>query len=354
MSDSTLFVTKTTEESLSKDIKKVFLKATNNLSWLRKGDLVLLKPALNSSDPYPATTHPLAIKVVREILENGGAKVIIGDQSGIEHVVHSPKGIVRGSSRELFLKSKMGTEEMSFVGFEELGWEKGFFHFKSDQTRSWKDGFFVTNMIKEVDHIIGLPRLSTHVCAGTTLGLKNMVGLLRQDSRLEYHADGPFSKRINAYSKGSDLKTDYQNENNFLEKTAEISLCLKDKLRLTLCVGTKAQTVFGPDKKIGGIFKTISPKFDEKVIFASSDIVAAEVFAYAFLKYLYDNKTPKFPKKIENFTLFESKVNRIANFSPWENPIIMHAEKIGLGNTKFEVNWGDISEELQEKLELFQ
>ena len=56
-------------------------------------DIVLLKPALNSPDPYPSTTHPLAIRVVADLLEERGANLVIGDQSRIEHVLHHPKGV---------------------------------------------------------------------------------------------------------------------------------------------------------------------------------------------------------------------------------------------------------------------
>jgi uncharacterized protein (DUF362 family) len=78
---------------ISSAIRNVILKATDNLSWLSAEETVLLKPALNSPDPYPATTHPLAISVTAELLAERGAKVVIGDQSGIEHVLHYPEHV---------------------------------------------------------------------------------------------------------------------------------------------------------------------------------------------------------------------------------------------------------------------
>lgn len=350
---SKLFVTKTTEKKLSKDIERIFLKVTKELSWLKRGDTVLLKPALNSGSSYPATTHPLAVAVIRRILTTHGAKVIIGDQSGIEHVVHTPTGVLRGSSRELFLRSGMGTSRMNFIGFEELDWHLGFSNFNSKKISSWQNGFFVSNLVQEVDHIINLPRLSTHVCAGVSLGLKNMVGILRQDSRIELHADGPFSKQINSFSRGSELRTDYADEERFLEKIAEISLSIQNKLRLTLYVGTEAQTVFGPDARTVNLLKAINPKINEKIVFASDDLVASETFAYAFLKYLQQHKTPTIPKKLESLLFFKSRKNHLSAFKPWENPAIKHAQKIGLGNVKFEIDWGDVSEELKTSLNVF-
>jgi uncharacterized protein (DUF362 family) len=202
---------------LSLAIEKVFLKASDNLSWLSKGDLVLLKPALNSPDLYPATTHPLSLNVVSEILEKHGAEVIAGDQSGIEHVLQDESGVIHGSSKGCFEKSGMAESGVKFVSFEDEGWD-GFYKFKSMKTSSWKDGFYITKLVKEADHIINLPRLSTHILAGVTLGFKDMVGLLREDSRVQFHTDGPFSFGLTKMlTRKSSLKKDYTKENLFLK-----------------------------------------------------------------------------------------------------------------------------------------
>ncbi|MDP3563477.1 MAG: DUF362 domain-containing protein, partial [Methanoregula sp.] len=165
-------------------IRDLFLTATEDLAWLDKGDMVLLKPALNSPDPYPSTTHPLSIRVIAELLEERGAKVVVGDQSGIEHVLHHPMGVIRGSTKENYAKSGMGKhDDARFVSFEDGGWDEGFYHHQSPATPSWPDGFFITRWAKTADHIICLPRVSTHSQAGVTLGFKCMVGMLREDSR---------------------------------------------------------------------------------------------------------------------------------------------------------------------------
>ncbi len=78
MKDRTLYVNGVepdiSKDALAKDIEDLFLKSTNNLDWLSSGDLVLLKPALNSPHPYPSTTHPLAIKVISKILKEKRGK----------------------------------------------------------------------------------------------------------------------------------------------------------------------------------------------------------------------------------------------------------------------------------------
>jgi len=125
---------------ISSAIRDCILKATDNLSWLSAGETVLLKPALNSADPYPSTTHPLAVSVTAELLAERGAAVVIGDQSGIEHVLHHPGGVVRGSTVENYQKSGMGFfTRARFAGFEEGGWEEGFYHHRSSSLHSWQE-----------------------------------------------------------------------------------------------------------------------------------------------------------------------------------------------------------------------
>ena len=236
------------DSNLEKHITEVFLRTTNNLSWLCEGDTVLIKPALNSGDPYPATTHPQTLQTISHILKDRGAKVIIGEQSGIEHVLHHPGGVVRGSTRANYSHAGMGfAEDTRLVSFEETDWDRDFLHYQSENTCSWKNGFYLTSLIDKVDHIISLPRVSTHAQAGVTLGLKIMVGMLRQDSRLEFHANGPFNSFIVKYSQGSNLPSHDDHTGMFFEKIVEISDAIKAKLRLTLYTATKVQVTFGPD-----------------------------------------------------------------------------------------------------------
>ncbi|HEY0196199.1 MAG TPA: DUF362 domain-containing protein, partial [Methanobacterium sp.] len=126
MKDRTLYVNgvePNTPDKLGVEIRDLFLKSTNDLEWLSPGEMVLLKPALNSHHPYPSTTHPLAIQVISKILKDNGAEVVIGDQSGIREVLHHPGGVIRGKTRENYIKSGMGTTKDYFVGFEEEGWD---------------------------------------------------------------------------------------------------------------------------------------------------------------------------------------------------------------------------------------
>ena len=123
--------------------------------------------------------------------EKGAGRVIVGDMSGIEHVKLSSGGL-SGSTRQLMEAAGMAEAvraagaEMHF--FEEAGWQ-AFYEDSPASGAHWKRGLMMPNILKEVQHIVLMPRCSRHVLAGSTLGLKAAVGYWRTDTRLEYHRD---------------------------------------------------------------------------------------------------------------------------------------------------------------------
>jgi uncharacterized protein (DUF362 family) len=345
------------DRPLAASIRDVFLSASDNLSWLREGDIVLLKPALNSPDPYPATTHPLAIEVISRLLTEHGAKVIIGDQSGIEHVLHDPGGVIRGSSRANFIRSGMGSkDDLRFVSFEDEGWDTGFFHYRSENTRSWPYGFFISEWARKADHIIVLPRVSTHSQAGATLGLKCMVGMLREDSRMEFHANGPYNSFITAAAKGSSLTAADDHSDTFFEKIVEISDAIRTKHRLTLFVATRAQATFGPNRfgvRIGpiGLGRAHVIELKPGLVFASADPVAAETFALAILKSL-KKSVPRIPRLMERIFLYQNgNVQDLETIPVRIHPFIRHAIDIGLGEMPEEIRYTDVPYAVQDRIQ---
>ena len=414
------------ESELEQVIKKVFLEAADDLSWLKPGESVLLKPAINSFDPYPSTTHPLALKVVSQVLQEKGAKVIVGDQSGIEHVVQDENGVVRGSSRECFEKAQTPEQTVcveqcppeqclegsdnsektespeqclegsdnsektespeqclegsdnsektespeqcsghtaregssghtDFKAFEKEDWNSGFYKFESEKTKSWPNGFYVTDWINRVDHVINLPRLSTHAQAGVTLGFKNMVGVLRLDSRMDFHANGPLNNFAVLNAKGSKLVSRNDGLNKFFEKIVEISLALQKKLRLTLVVGTEAQVTLGPDKYALSFFGRRMLKSHHVIpetgfVFASSDQVTAEIIGIALLTMWH--KKASVSAKFWQIVLasMNRQADPLGTYNPWESPFVKHAIEVGLGESNVEVSYEDVSEKLQSEI----
>ncbi len=340
---------------LVEKIKDVFLKASDSLSWLSSGDTVLLKPALNSTGPYPAITHPQSLLTVAEILEARGANVVVGDHPGMEHVLTDQSGSYRKSSKEIFEGSGLNKENrLKFVGFEDEGWEDGYFNYR-DSASSWKNGFYITKWIEKADHIVNLPRLSTHTITGTTLGLKNLVGLLREDSRMNFHANGPVFFAIKFFGRKAELDTSDDHSNAFFQKIVDINLAVKEKLRVTLFTGTQAQVTFGPDKysiPLGksGLLSAHVATPDTGLVFASSDHVAAEVMAVAFLTVLY-SQAPWFQKfKFRISRLMNGAVKEPGTYNVWDDPFVSYALKVGLGSESINPRYAEIPDDLQNQL----
>jgi uncharacterized protein (DUF362 family) len=233
--------------------------AATDFSWLSRGDPVFIKPVLNSGNPYPDTTSPLAVGAVIELLkEKGAGRVIVGDMSGVEHVKLS-KDRVRGSTRSLMQASGLVAAVLAAGGelyaFEESSWD-GFYAEPPAAGSHWRGALMMPNILREVAHIILMPRCGRHVLAGASLGLKAAVGYWRTDTRLEYHRDA----------------------STFHEKTAEGNTVatLLDKQRLVLTAADKVLATFGPDNG-----RVCQPEIG--LIIASESVVAHDMISLAWL-----------------------------------------------------------------------
>jgi len=149
------------------------------------------------------------------------------------------------------------TSEAEPCFFEEYGWD-AYVPANPGGDHHWKNPVMVPATIGQVDHIIYLPRVSSHILAGNTLGLKLAVGFLRGDSRGEFHRGG---KQFYAM---------YEEINQIRP--------IASKLRLILSSGRSILTLFGPNEG-----PTAKP--DYGLIVASEDLLAHEMLAYAWLQW---------------------------------------------------------------------
>jgi len=252
-------VSKGADEQVIKQAVRDSAESATDFSWLSRGDAVFIKPVVNSGNPYPATTSPIAIAAMIELLkEKGAGRVIVGDMSGVQSVRFSPTSL-SGSSRTLMESSGMAKvvqatgAELHF--FEEAGWN-AFYEDMPDVGTYWKRPLMMPNILKEVPHIVLMPRCARHVLAGSTLGLKAAVGYWRHDTRLEYHQDAA----------------------TLQEKTAEGNrvATLRTKQRLVLSAADKVLTVFGPDD--GYVFEP-----ENGLVIASESVVAHDMVSLAWL-----------------------------------------------------------------------
>jgi len=252
-------VSKNAPEDSVKRAVRCSAEAATDFSWLSKGDAVFIKPAINSGNPYPATASPIAVAAMVELLkEKGAGRIIVGDMSGVEYLKFSPTRL-KGSSRELMEASGMAKvvqasgAELHF--FEEAGW--GSFYEDIPLAGShWKHALMMPDILKEVQHIVLMPRCGRHLLAGSTLGLKAAVGYWRHDTRLEYHHDA----------------------STLHEKTAEANTVetLRKKQRLVVTAADKILATYGPDK--GYIFQP-----DTGLVIASESVVAHDMASLAWL-----------------------------------------------------------------------
>ncbi len=305
--------------------------STTDFAWLSRGDSVLIKPVCNSGNDYPATTDPLALyEMIVLLRERGAGRVVVADMSGVQFVRFSPDRL-SGSTRELMQGNGMlaaaqdaGAE---VVCFEESGWD-GFYDETPVHGENWRMPLMLPNALREIDHIVLMPRCSRHLLAGSTLGLKAAVGWWRHDSRLEYHHDA----------------------RTFAEKTAESNTTptLLQKQRLVVSSGTKVLTTFGPDD--GYVHEP-----DTGLIIASDSVVAHDMVSLAWL-----NESRAATPEHERDSAFEdpnqspliaSSANRVVNYflagvgkalsadglDPWSIDTVWHDKVL---NRAFEVFGG--------------
>lgn len=243
------------------DLAKKTMEDATDFSWLAGGDRILLKLSLNSGKHFPATTDPWSLDCMIKILqEKGAGEILVGDQAGIEHVYRS-ESYARGSTEKccestglMKVIRESGAEP---VFFENETWGD-YFRGAPRGDHHWKKPIMLPPILKTVDHIIYMPRVSSHVLGDITSGMKIGVGFLRDDSRVEFHRGGDHFYAM------------YEEINHVPE--------IADRLRLIVSSGRKVLTLLGPDD--GAVSHP-----EHGLLFASEDLLAHEAMAYAWLQY---------------------------------------------------------------------
>lgn len=240
---SSAWIRKGTHES-SYNHYKAMVEAATDFSWLSSNDRVLLKLALNSANDFPATTDPWSLACMIDLLkEKGAGTILVGDQSGIFQANSTQTCLNRTGLMDV-IRAKDATP----VYFENGG------HF-SASADNWPQRVNITNYVNQVDHIIYLPRVATHMMADKTFSLKIAVGFLNGPSRRTMHS----GNITNLYPSINDISD------------------IKSKFRLSVTSARKLMTTGGPDNGT-----VVEP--DYGLIFASSDLLAADIMAGAFLE----------------------------------------------------------------------
>jgi uncharacterized protein (DUF362 family) len=275
---------------------KKTIEAATDFSWLSNKDRVLIKVALNSGNKYPATTDPWSVYCMVKLLkEKGAGEILVGDQSGFGTVKWTKDQKI-GSSRQLaqhagLLKVIKGNNATPCF-FEEYGWD-AFQPTEPIGQHHWKTPIMIPTLLDEVDHIVYLPRVASHILTGNTLGFKLGVGFLRGDSRGEFH------------NGGAQFYAMYEEINQIPR--------ISSKLRLTASSGRSVLTLFGPND--GPMTKP-----HHGLVLASEDLLAHEMLAYAWLQWNREFETSSFAHMTYGkLTKSRSRYNKQFTESTWPN-----------------------------------
>jgi uncharacterized protein (DUF362 family) len=150
------------------------IAATRALESIRNGDKVLLKVNTNSGDPYPYSTSPKVVRWLGERLRDLGAQVFVGDRSfwgDTDTAGNLEANGIAAAARAAGAKVTVFDDE---VPWREV---------PPELVPSWRPPVRVPRIAVEADALINLACLKTHFITGTTLALKNFLGLVHADDR---------------------------------------------------------------------------------------------------------------------------------------------------------------------------
>ena len=163
-------------------LKKTLGESVENLGgwepYIAKGERVLLKVNLvsNKEPDAAATTHPLFVQALCELLLEYGAQVVIGD---------SPGGLFNEEILRRLYKGT-GMQEAAEASGAALNWNTDAIEVKNPQGKLLKQ-LTQTAMLQDVDKVISVSKLKTHGMMVFTGAVKNQFGAVPGTKKAEYH-----------------------------------------------------------------------------------------------------------------------------------------------------------------------
>lgn len=164
--------------NLKESIKKVVDELGGFSSFIKKGEVVLLKPNFNTQDPFPASTDIAFLKAVVELAYE-----------------QDPKGVIIGESSTLSLNTRRVMQEIGLFdlmekmpippriyNFDERVWLE-----KQVPGAKYLKKVKVPRFLDRADKLILLPCLKTHNLAQFTGALKLSVGFMKPYQRVPLH-----------------------------------------------------------------------------------------------------------------------------------------------------------------------
>ncbi|WP_231856529.1 DUF362 domain-containing protein [Pseudodesulfovibrio piezophilus] len=134
------------------------------------GKKIALKANYNSSDPFPASTHPEALQTVLEVLGNASCgPIVLAERSGM--------GTTRAVLEDLGVFRICEEHGVEVVVMETLK-EADYIQFQPEASH-WRRGFLLALPFSWADKVVQICCLKTHQFGGDfTMSLKNGVGAI--------------------------------------------------------------------------------------------------------------------------------------------------------------------------------
>lgn len=282
-------------------------------SYIRPGQVALIKPNwVRDRNPLghnidSLITHPSLIKYILDLLVvamEGKGKVIIADapiqncdleallkKTKMREIVSNTKEkypdleieiedwritTMRSSDAraQKIQDFKFSEEEAKEKGYELIDLSKTSFleeiskyadkfrvtKYKSSLMRQHhsllKHEYLVTKKIFEADFFINLPKIKTHIKAGLTGAMKNLVGINGHKEFLPHHIKGSPMEGGDNYSKSDWIKRRYEDLYDYVwENVNDLSPSIRKILMKALQILLKLSSIFGGDGITAGSWK---------------------------------------------------------------------------------------------------
>ena len=211
---------------------RAVLAPLGGFDFVKPGDTVVIKANLITflKPDKAATTHPVLLSALTELLVERGAKVVIGDSPGgpfsLSYLkrVYAATGLTDCEKAGAVLNQNTAIQEGTFPEAKVM------------------KAFTYTAYLDDCDYIIDFCKLKTHGMMGLTGGCKNMFGAIPGTDKPEYHYR-------------------YPNPTDFSRMLVDINAYFKPVL--TICDGVMAMEGNGPSmgkpRKMGLLAASRSP-----------------------------------------------------------------------------------------------
>ncbi len=163
------------------NLKKAVSQAVDSIGgfkkFIKKGEVILLKPNFNTADPFPGSTDLEFLRTVVELV-----------------YAQDPKIVMLGDSSTMSLNTRDVMEELKVFDLEEMEKPPRIYVFderkwvkKEIPNGKYLKKVYVTEYLDRADKLILLPCLKTHFLSQFTGSLKLSVGFMKPFQRVRLH-----------------------------------------------------------------------------------------------------------------------------------------------------------------------